>query len=258
MKTKKALVVGVAASSVAASVWAQVAQNAQGVPNAQVAQATVAPTTIAPADVIPHSGGSLMRAGAFQPVSPEPRPGQTRMDAVSLYAVPAPAPREIKKHALLTIVIREESQASSQAKADATKETSLDAHLDQYVKLTSKLYLDQINNPLSIQSGTKQEFKGDGQADRSDSFVTRIGAEVVDVKPNGTLVLQARKHIKLDEEEQDYVLSGVCRVEDVSIDNTVLSTQLHDLDLTKTTKGIVRDATKRGLFTRFLDFVNPF
>lgn len=246
--SSSSVVVSVVVASVAGNL---VAQDAQPLPNAQVAQAV-------PAEQVFRSSGSLMRAGFVQPREVDPRPGQTRMDAVSLLAVPAPVPREIKKHAIVTIVIREESQASSKAKTDSTKETSLDARLDQYVKLTQSLNLKQINNPLSVASGTKQEFKGDGLANRSDSFVTRIGAEVIDVKPNGTLLVQARKHIKLDEEEQDYILSGVCRVEDVGLDNTVLSTQLHDLDLTKTTKGVVRDATKRGLFTRFLDFVNPF
>jgi flagellar L-ring protein precursor FlgH len=244
------LVVLAVIGSVAGNLAGEVAQRS---PNAQVAQAV-------PAEQVYHSsGGSLMRAASYQPHDPEPRPGQTRMDAVSLLAVPTPAPREIKKHALVTIIIHEESEATSKAKVDNQKETSLDAHLDQYIKLTKDLNLKSVtSNPLGIQYGTNQQFKGDGQADRSDSFVTRIGAEVIDVKPNGTLVLQARKHIKLDEEEQDYILSGVCRVDDVGLDNTVLSTQLHDLDLSKTTKGAVRDATKRGLMTRFLDFVNPF
>ena len=40
--------------------------------------------------------------------------------------------------------------------------------------------------------------------------------------------------------------------------NSVLSTDLHDLDLQKVTKGAVRDTTKRGILPRLLDFINPF
>jgi flagellar L-ring protein precursor FlgH len=78
------------------------------------------------------------------------------------------------------------------------------------------------------------------------------------VKPNGTLVLQARKKIKNDEEEQILLCSGICRVEDITPDNTVLSTQLFDLEFTKTNKGQVRNTTRTGLIHKLLDFVNPF
>jgi flagellar L-ring protein FlgH len=71
-------------------------------------------------------------------------------------------------------------------------------------------------------------------------------------------VLQARKTIRADEEVQSYLLSGTCRVEDVTADGTVLSTQLHDLDLQKTHKGIVKSATERGVLPKLLDFINPY
>jgi flagellar L-ring protein precursor FlgH len=104
----------------------------------------------------------------------------------------------------------------------------------------------------------QRDFKGEASVDRTDSLTIRVTAEVVDVKPNGTLVLQAKQHIKHDEEEQDFVLSGTCRAEDVTPDNTVLSTQVFDKDLTTTHKGAVRDTTKRGWLTKLLDAANPF
>ena len=80
----------------------------------------------------------------------------------------------------------------------------------------------------------------------------------MDVKPNGTLIVQARKRIKTDEEEQQFILTGVCRVEDITADNAILSTQLFDLELQKNHKGAVRDATKRGILPKLLDWINPF
>ena len=92
----------------------------------------------------------------------------------------------------------------------------------------------------------------------SASIIMRVTAEVVDVKPNGTLVLQARQRIKTDDEEQTFTLTGTCRAEDITPDNTVLSTQLFDKDVTKIHTGAVRDTTKRGLLTKLLDVLNPF
>jgi flagellar L-ring protein precursor FlgH len=103
-----------------------------------------------------------------------------------------------------------------------------------------------------------RNFKGEGNLDRTDKFTARIQAEVVDVKPNGTLVLQARGRTKHDEEEQEFVLSGICRADDITADNTVLSSQLFDLSLEKRTKGDVRSATKRGWGGKLLDAISPF
>ena len=161
----------------------------------------------------------------------------------------------------MTIIVREDSQASTTGTTDLKKSADLDAKIDSYVKINlSKLSLDGKNPAITpeIKGEFSRNLKGEAQVDRSDTFTARIGAEVLDVKPNGTLVLQARKHIKTDDEEQEFVLTGTCRAEDVSPDNTVLSNTLNDLDLKKSTKGAARDTTKRGFIPRLLDFINPF
>ena len=60
---------------------------------------------------------------------------------------------------------------------------------------------------------------------------------MVDVKPNGTLILEATEDIKTDEEEQKLTLIGTCRVEDITADNTILSNQLFNLHLEQTAQG---------------------
>jgi len=124
----------------------------------------------------------------------------------------------------------------------------------------SKLDLSEnsVNTNPEIGTTGTQDFNGSGAVNRADTMTTRLTAEVIDVKPNGTLVLQARQHIRTDEEEQTMILSGTCRVEDVTPDNTVLSTQMFDKDVSNTNKGAVRDATKRGWIPKLLDAVSPF
>src|SRR4029078_8654390 len=85
--------------------------------------------------------------------------------------------------------------------------------------------------PPGVRYTGKRDFKGEGTVDRSDRFTTRVQAEVLDVKPNGTLVLQARSRIKTDDEERYFILTGTCRVDDVSADNTILSRQLYTQNL---------------------------
>jgi flagellar L-ring protein precursor FlgH len=219
-----------------------------------------APHPIAPLGtqmLMQSSGGSLLQASLPE----QPDSLNTKTPAYSLYAVPVPEPKVLKKHDLVNIVVREESQSSSKGTTDFKKTGDFDAKLESFIKFDPsnwEIAGEPLKSPPEIKFSGSRNLKGDASADRTDSVVARIEAEVLDVKPNATLVLQARKHIKSEEEEQTFILTGVCRVQDIDASNSVLSTDLHDLDLQKITNGAVRDRTKRGLLPRLLDFVNPF
>jgi flagellar L-ring protein precursor FlgH len=207
---------------------------------------------------VPH-GGSILKSQLMH--GRDEDPDRVRYSDLSILAVPLQKPRVLKKHDLITIIVREESQSSSSGTTDLKKNADLAMQVDSYVRLNlSKMALEAKypTPPYQIKGEFNRDFKGEAQVDRTDTFTARIGAEVVDVKPNGTLVIQARKHIKADEEEQDFILTGVCRAEDVGPDNTVLSNTLHDLDVKKSTRGAARDTQKRGWIPRILDLVNPF
>jgi len=204
-----------------------------------------------------QNGGSLLRAG----LSAAPDPNRASLKQLSVFAVPEPEPKTIKKHDLITIIIREESAVSSQGTTDLKRQSDIDAKIDQFARLNlSNLALQNSIGGVSpeVKASATRNFKGEATVDRTDSVITRLTAEVIDVKPNGTMVVQARKKIKTDEEEQLLLCSGVCRVEDLTPDNTVLSTQLYDLEFSKMNKGQVRNTTKTGFIHKLLDFVNPF
>jgi hypothetical protein len=104
----------------------------------------------------------------------------------------------------------------------------------------------------------ENEMKTKAKNDREDKFTTRIAARVIDVKPNGNLVLEANMVEQHDEEQLVMTLTGVCRSEDVTADNSVLSTQIAELTLIEKNEGAVRDATRRGWIPKLLDWVAPF
>jgi flagellar L-ring protein precursor FlgH len=208
-------------------------------------------------------GGSMFQAQAtsMAVINNGNNGGAGGIAAISVFAVPKQQPKMIKAHDLITIIIREESEVSSQGTSDLKRQSDLSAQADQFVRLNlANFALQNAINGASpaIKLSGSRNFKGEATVDRTDSVIARITAEVLDVKPNGTMVLQARKKIKTDEEEQTLLLSGVCRVEDLTPDNTVLSTQLFDLEFTKNNKGQVRNTTRTGGLAKLLDFLNPF
>ncbi len=216
------------------------------------------PTRADAAALLQSHGNSLLKAS----LAARPDTAQVQFKDVSYFAVAVPEPKVIKKHDLVTIIVREESQYSSEGTAEIKRDSKLEAAITDFVKL--KLKNVEIEGggigpvPPRVALDGSRESKGEGTVDRSDRFTARITAEVLDVKPNGTLVLQARKRIKTDDEEQAFVLTGVCRAEDITADNSILSTQLYDLELAKRHKGDVRNATRRGWGGKLLDVISPF
>lgn len=185
----------------------------------------------------------------------------------SFVAVNLPEPRPFSLHDLVTIVVRESTDAGSDAQLDTKKEVD---HSGQITDFPGIIGVQDLLNFLKIDSANystdqvklgvkyENEFKGDGSYNRRDTFSSRITARIIDVKPNGTLVLEARKFIKSDKESLNMILTGTCRAQDVTPENTILSTQLYDLNLVKEHTGELRKATKKGILSKFLDNLFAF
>jgi flagellar L-ring protein precursor FlgH len=219
----------------------------------------LAPASLPIGSLAASAGGSLARATLD--ARTDSSATSTPMSAASYIAVPETPPKLLHKHDLVTIIVNEQSAYATNGENDLEKTADFDAQIADYIHLNPSQFSltpEQPSNPLEFKAVASRDLKGTAQVDRTDSLTARITASVVDVKPNGTLVLQATETIRTDDELQMMSLSGTCRVDDITPDNSILSTQLFDLHLDKVHKGQVRDTTKRGLFPRLLDWIDPF
>ncbi|MBN2376819.1 MAG: flagellar basal body L-ring protein FlgH [Sedimentisphaerales bacterium] len=180
--------------------------------------------------------------------------------SASWIAVDKPRPKDVRVHDLVTIIVNEVSKHSSKEDTKSEREYSIDAALQDWLRYSSgSLRPDkQPNGDPKIGLSYEREFEGKGDNKRSDTLSARIQAEVIDVMPNGNLILEATHKVVTNEEETVITLTGTCRSKDVGVDNTIISTQLARLDVRKHHKGIVRDANKRGLLSGLIDWLAIF
>jgi flagellar L-ring protein precursor FlgH len=180
----------------------------------------------------------------------------------SMFAVQPPKPRDFLVHDLVTIIVDETSRQQAEQSLKTDKKYNIDASLSQFPSLAALAQFALENgdptNPINLGLDAKNKFDGKGKYERSDRFSAKITAEIIDIKPNGTIVLEARKRIEKDEETTTLVLSGRCRIEDVTTSNTVLSSQLADLTLVSTNEGQVKDTGTKGLIPRILETLFAF
>lgn len=183
------------------------------------------------------------------------------MRAVSLFAIEQPEPRLFERHDLIQIIVREVSKAESSHNLKAEKTADLGAKVNAWPHFNLadllQLQLEAGNGKglPEIDVEASKKFKGKGDYDREDEFTARLTAEVIEIMPNGNLVLEARTYIKQDNEESTMRVTGVCRPEDVSPVNTVLSNQIHDLHVEKVSTGDLKSVNEKGIIAKVFDAV---
>ncbi len=187
---------------------------------------------------------------------------QQALQSFSLFYVSAPQPKSYVKNDLITIIVDEQSTTTVDADADAEKKLNFNASMEHFINLTQLYQLRLEPSPRSpiaeVDINANPKWKAQGSYDRADKLAAKITATIIDVKPNGVLVLEAKKTITKDNEVTTIVLTGNVRTMDVTTSNTVLSSQLADLIVSMRNEGDVRDATTKGWIPRLLDTVFAF
>ncbi len=109
-----------------------------------------------------------------------------------------------------------------------------------------------------IKAATTNSFSGKGSSDRSGSITASIGARVVQVLPNGNLVLFGRREMKVNNEIQYITATGVVRPEDIDSDNRVQSIYIADARIEYIGRGVIAQEQKPGWGMRLLGKIWPF
>ena len=158
--------------------------------------------------------------------------------------------KAVRLHDVVSIVVTESLAASTDGQVKNSRASNANSGLTSlFGKLKASNALQNLLGMTTASGLTAQ-----GQSTTNSSLATTFGAEVVDVLPNGMLVVQATRQLTFSQQTQLIKLRGLVRPEDVSAQNEVLSTAMTDLELEVTGKGIVNDSTYRqNPLVRFLE-----
>ena len=158
--------------------------------------------------------------------------------------------KAVRLHDVVSIVVTESLAASTDGQVKNSRASNANSGL------TSLFGALKASNALQNLVGmtASSGLSAQGQSTTNSSLATTFGAEVIDVLPNGMLVVQATRQLTFSQQTQLIKLRGLVRPEDVSAQNQVMSTAMTDLELEVTGKGIVNDSTYRqNPLVRFLE-----
>jgi flagellar L-ring protein precursor FlgH len=173
---------------------------------------------------------------------------------------PESMPRQLQKQDLITIMVDFRSRFLSEGDGQARKTQNLTAVLAEWVRLENgslKPALQRDGDPAIVGTLNSQN-RSQSDLELLDSMSFRIGARIVDIQPNGNLVIEAHQTLRNNEEEWRISLSGIVRRESIQADRTVSSDAIYDLRVDKEEVGQVRDGYARGWLSRWYDRYKPF
>ncbi len=149
--------------------------------------------------------------------------------------------RAMRPHDLISVVVSESLAAST----DGTVKNSRTSNASSQVSnLFGNLHAGSALQNLVNQNSTAG-LNAQGQSATNSSLSTILGGQVIEVLPNGMLVIEAARQVEFSQQTQTIVLHGIVRPEDISQENQVLSTAISSLELEVRGKGIITDYTHR-------------
>jgi flagellar L-ring protein precursor FlgH len=176
-----------------------------------------------------------------------------------IYVEPPPPPAQIKVHDIITIEVDEKAEVIVNSRFNRQRNGSYKAQLKEFVKIVGgpKLITAADNQP-TVEGNLQNRLQTIGQLTDSEGITYRIAATVVDVLPNGTIVLEARKSIRTNQDFFEYRLTGRVDKGKIKPDRTARTEDIAELKIERVQRGKVFDSTKVNWGTRILDVIVPF
>ena len=161
---------------------------------------------------------------------------------------------------VVTIVVSENSVGGNNANTNTSRDTNTNANVSSLLGLESAILdvLRKGTTSISVAGTSTNSLKGVGQTSRDGNLTATMSAKVVKVLENGNFLIEGRKQVTVNAEDQYLILTGIIRPDDIATDNTILSQYIADAKIVYTGKGVVDDKQRPGWLTRIVDWVWPF
>jgi flagellar L-ring protein precursor FlgH len=174
---------------------------------------------------------------------------------------------------ILTIVVSEDTSTQQTARIKTYENTQGGTGIFPALNATLNGFVQALPSWLSKSSGgavdqndvtiptldiaAKSEWNGGGDTQNTLTLTNRTAVTVVDVLPNGNLVVEGAKIIRAGQESQYAYMRGIVRPIDIASDNTIPSTKIADAQVEFIPEGELTEAQKKGWLVRIWDKIKP-
>jgi flagellar L-ring protein FlgH len=199
---------------------------------------------IAPHALVAH-GESLFRGGVNYSAS-------TPYTPHSLFSQPIPA----AVGDIITITIDEQSQMQNSAELTVERQQNISENSSGLMnRIIHKLGIPQRWSFPDLNGlDTDNQLESTAQALRTSQLRDTITCQVVQVLPNGNLVVQGTKSVLINKDRVDMIVTGIVNPYYLNQNNTIASTQVANFQMLMGGKGVITRQQNDGLYNKIYQF----
>lgn len=204
-------------------------------------------------------------AAGYQPVTmPMPTPQAPVQRANSLWQTGARAffkdQRACRVGDILTVLV------SLQDKADIQNNTSVSRQSSELLGLKNFLGLEgtlghvlpkQFDPKNAININSNPQHQGTGAVSRKETIELKLAATVIQILPNGNLVLSGRQEFRINYDVRQVLIEGIVRPEDITSANTISYEKIAEARISYGGRGMLDDQQQPRWGFQVLDAISP-
>lgn len=153
----------------------------------------------------------------------------------------------------LTIVIEEKNTASKKSSGTADRSSSVDLKVPTVAGFPAKTF-----QGADIEATSGNTFAGKGDAASNNIFQGNLAVTVIEVFPNGNLLVSGEKQVTINQGTEFIRFSGVVNPVYITSSNAVSSTRVADARIEYRGNGYINEAQTMGWLSRVFNLVWPF
>lgn len=163
---------------------------------------------------------------------------------------------------ILTVKVRFSDKATIDNQTTKSRTGSDEAGITNLMgyetALIEKILPADADSANLLKAGSTSSHKGAGSVRRSEELTTNIAAVVMQVLPNGNLVIEGKQEVRVNFEIRELIVAGIVRPEDIDADNMIESTKIAHARIAYGGRGQITDVQQPRYGAQVMDVLLPF
>ena len=162
---------------------------------------------------------------------------------------------------ILTVVVTINDQAQIQNETKRSRDNSDSANLTNFFGLESKLssVLPAAVSPANlVNMGSATSNDGKGSIGRQEQIDLQLAAEIIQVLPNGNLVIEGKQQVNVNYDMRELDIRGIIRPQDIDATNSIAYNQIAEARIEYGGKGSIGDVQQPRYGDQLFDILMPF
>ncbi len=159
---------------------------------------------------------------------------------------------------ILTVKVKITDKATMDNETQRSRKNSEDSGITDFF---GKPKVPIMNTPVPTRIFTGDSTAssdGKGSIDRKEELSTNVAGVVMQVLPNGNLVIEGKQEVRVNFEIRELIVAGIVRPEDIESDNTIDSTKIAEARIAYGGRGQITDVQQPRYGQQVLDVLLPF